>query len=165
MANSNTITTGPAFLALRVDALLRLDRFAEAAAAISATEAVHLGHERFIAASLAAARFRLLPALDEALTAASAAAAAAPWPWLHALVGCWRGEFLQDADAAEGARRQFEAIGAPLGVQRTEAVLRRPGAKLPGQNAAPASFPRARWKWRTWSLRAWPIRPSPGAFS
>jgi DNA-binding CsgD family transcriptional regulator len=68
--------------------------------------------------------------LDEALTAASAAAAA-PWPWLHALVGCWRGEFLQDADAAEGARRQFEAIGAPLGVQRTEAVLRRLGARLP----------------------------------
>ena len=130
MANSNTITTGPAFLAVRVDALLRLDRFAEAAAAISATEAFNLGHERFIAASLAAARFRLLPALDEALTAASAAAAA-PWPWLHALVGCWRGEFLQDADAAEGARRQFEAIGAPLGVQRTEAVLRRLGAKLP----------------------------------
>jgi hypothetical protein len=48
MANSNTITTEPAFLALRVDALLRLDRFAEAAAAISATEAFNLGHERFI---------------------------------------------------------------------------------------------------------------------
>jgi len=57
--------------------------------------------------------------------------AAAPWPWLHALVGCWRGEFLQDAGAAEDARRRFEAIGAQLGVQRAEAVLRRLGARLP----------------------------------
>jgi len=130
MATYNTITTGPAFLALRVDALLRLDRFDEAAAAISATEAFNLGHDRFMAASLAAARFRLDPTLQRAMNAASVTAAA-PWPWLHALVGCWRGEFLQDADAAEGARRQFEMIGAPLGVRRAEAVLRWLGASLP----------------------------------
>jgi DNA-binding CsgD family transcriptional regulator len=118
------------YLPLRVDALLRLDRSDEAAAAISRFEAFNLGHDRFMAAALAAAQFRLDPAVQRAVIAASAAAAA-PWPWLHALVGCWRGEFLQDADAAEGARRQFDAIGAHLGVLRAEAVLRRLGAKLP----------------------------------
>jgi DNA-binding CsgD family transcriptional regulator len=132
MGTYNTISDGPAFLAVRVDALLRLGRVDEAAAAVSAVEASSLGHGRFIAAALAAARFRLEPTLQLALTA-EAVTAAAPWPWLHALVGCWRGEFLQDGDAAEGARKQFKEIGAYLGIQRTEAVLRRLGVKLPRQ--------------------------------
>jgi DNA-binding CsgD family transcriptional regulator len=45
-------------------------------------------------------------------------------------VGCWRGEFLNDRDAAEQARKQFEAIGAQRGVQRAEAVLRRLGVRV-----------------------------------
>ena len=130
MGTYNTISAGPAFLALRVDALLRLGQADEAAAAISATDAFSLGHNRFMAAALAAARFRLEPTLQQASTAETVTAAT-PWPWLRALVGCWRGEFLRDADAAERARRQFEEIGARLGSQRAEAVLRRLGAKLP----------------------------------
>src|SRR5262249_22631414 len=94
MRRYNTVSAGPAFLALRVDALLGLGRFDEAAAAISGFEAFNLGHERFMAAALAAARFRLEPTLQRAL-AAETVTAAAPWPWLHALVGCWRGEFLE----------------------------------------------------------------------
>jgi DNA-binding CsgD family transcriptional regulator len=113
-----------------VDALLRLDRSDEAATAISEFEAFDLGHDRFMAAALAAAQFRLDPTLQRAVIAASVAAAA-PWPWLRALVGCWRGEFLKDLDAAEGARRQFEEVGAYLGVRRAEAVLQRLGARLP----------------------------------
>ena len=53
-----TISAGPAFLALRVDALLRLDRADAAAAAVSGFEAFDPGHDRFMAAALAAARFR-----------------------------------------------------------------------------------------------------------
>ena len=83
-----------------------------------------------MAAALTAARFRLEPTLQRA-SLAETVAAVAPWPWLRALVGCWRGEFLRDADAAEVARRRFEAIGAQLGAQRAEAVLRRLGARLP----------------------------------
>ena len=130
MGTYNTISTGPAFLPLRVDALVRLGRDDEAAAAISAAEAFNLGHGRFMTAALAAARCRLEPTPERALTA-EMVTAAAPWPWLRALAGGRRGEFLQDTGAAEGARRQFEAIGARLGVQRAEAVLRRLGAKLP----------------------------------
>jgi DNA-binding CsgD family transcriptional regulator/tetratricopeptide (TPR) repeat protein len=130
MGTYNTISAGPVFLALRVDALLRLDMFEEASAALSAAETFNLGHNRFMAASLAAARFRLEPTIERAVHA-EAAASAAPWPWLHALVGCWRGEFLHDRDAAESARGTFEAIGAQLGVDRARAVLRRLGVKLP----------------------------------
>jgi len=123
------MSAGLRFLALHVDALMRLDRFDEAAVAISAVEEFNVAHNRFIVAALAAAQFRLDPTLDRAL-AAETAAAAAPWPWLHALVGCWRGEFLHDASAAEGARKQFGAIGAYLGIHRAQAVLRRLGVRL-----------------------------------
>jgi hypothetical protein len=161
MGTYNTISAGPLFLALRVDALLRQDRFQEASAAISAAETFNLGHHRFMAASLAAARFRLDPTIQRALNAESVTSAA-PWPWLHALAGCWRGEFLQDAGAAEGARRQFDAIGAHLGVRRAEAVLRRLGARLPRRERGAGILPRVRSRWRTWLPRACPIRPSPG---
>jgi DNA-binding CsgD family transcriptional regulator len=136
-----TMSVGPAFLALRVDALLRLGQAEEAAAAISGFEAFNLGYDRFMAAALAAARFRLGPTLDQALTA-ERATATAPWPWLHALVGCWRGEFLHDTSAAEDARKQFQAIGAQLGIRRAQAVLRRLGVRLPRQERASALSPR-----------------------
>src|SRR6516225_3575420 len=136
-----TMSAGPAF-ALRVDALLRLGRAGEAAAAVLGFEAFDLGYDRFMAAALAAARFRLNPTPERAVTAASVTAAA-PWPWLHALVGCWRGEFLQDAGAAEDARRRFEAIGAQLGIRRAQAVLRGLGVRLPRQeHGAGALSPR-----------------------
>ena len=117
---------------MRVDALLRLGRADEAAAAISRFEAFNLGHDRFMAAALAAAWFRLEPTLERA-SMAEAAVAAAPWPWLHGLVGCWRGEFLHDTGAAEAARKRFEAIGAQLGIRRAQTVLRRLGVRLPRQ--------------------------------
>jgi len=142
METYNTISPGPAFLPLRVDALLRLGQAEEAAAAISGFEAFNLGHERFMAAALAAARFRLDPTLERALTAHTVAAAA-PWPWLHALVSCWRGEFLHDTGAAEDARKQFAEIGAQLGIRRAQAVLRHLGVRLPRQeHGAGALSPR-----------------------
>ena len=55
------------------------------------------------------------------------------WPWLHAQISCWRGEFLHDAGAAEAARKRFEAIGAQLGIRRAQAVLRGLGVRLPRQ--------------------------------
>jgi DNA-binding CsgD family transcriptional regulator len=132
MGTYNTISSGPAFLPLRVDALLRLGRADQAAEAVSEFEAFNLGHERFMAAALAAARFRLEPTPARA-SDAETVAAAAPWPWLHALVGCWRGEFLHDIGAAEAARKRFEAIGAQLGIRRAQAVLRGLGVRLPHQ--------------------------------
>ena len=53
-----------------------------------------------------------------------AAARSARWPWLHALTCCWRGEFLGDIATAYAGRKEFESLGAQLGVARTEAVLR-----------------------------------------
>jgi DNA-binding CsgD family transcriptional regulator len=125
-----TISAGPVFLALRVDALLRLGRAEEAAVAVSTFEAFDLDQDRFAAASLAAARFRLDPTPERALTAETVAAVA-PWPWLHALVGCWRGELLRETGAAEASRKRFEAIGATLGIRRAQAVLRSLGVRLP----------------------------------
>jgi hypothetical protein len=117
MRTYNTISWGPAFLPLRVDALLRLGRAGEAVSAVAAAEAGHLGHGRYMAAALAAAPFRLEQAPDLAV-AADAVTAAAPWPWLHALAGCWRGEFLRDTVAAGAARGEFQAIGAARGAAR-----------------------------------------------
>ena len=77
--------------------------------------------------------FRLQPEPDLA-AAAEAATTAAPWPWLHALAGCWRGEFLRDTVAASAAREEFQAIGARLGVRRAEAVLRGLGVRVPGRD-------------------------------
>ena len=54
MGTYNTISAGPVFLALRVDALLRLGRAEEAAAAVSGFEAFNPGHDRVMAAPLAA---------------------------------------------------------------------------------------------------------------
>jgi DNA-binding CsgD family transcriptional regulator len=130
IGNYWTISPGPVFLPLRVDALVRLSRLDEAALAVSGFEAFGPGRDRFLAAALAAARFRLEPSLELA-SDAETAAAGAPWPWLHALVGCWRGEFLQETGAAQAARQRFEVIGAQLGIRRAQAVLRGLGVRLP----------------------------------
>jgi DNA-binding CsgD family transcriptional regulator len=117
---------GPMLLPLHVDALLRLGRPADATAIVEAASSQR-GPPRLFAAALAAARFRLGPTPQRAAHAQSLSAVA-PWPWLGALLGCWRGELLADQQAAQAARVLFERIGADLGVQRTERVLRRLGA-------------------------------------
>jgi predicted ATPase/DNA-binding CsgD family transcriptional regulator len=121
------VVGGPVCLPLHVDALLRLGRPADAAAIVEAAASSQREPPRFFAAALAVARFRLEPTSERAAEAQSLAAAA-PWPWLGALLGCWRGELLADQQAAKAARAMFERIGADLGVQRTEQVLRRLGA-------------------------------------
>jgi DNA-binding CsgD family transcriptional regulator len=126
---------GPMCLPLHVDALLRLGRPAEATAVVETAAASRQEPPRFFAAALAVARFRLEPTPERAAQAQSLSAAA-PWPWLGALLGCWRGELLADRQAAEAARELFERIGADLGVQRTELVLRRLGAWSPGDAGA-----------------------------
>jgi DNA-binding CsgD family transcriptional regulator len=118
---------GPMCLPLHVDALLRLGRAADATAIVEAAESSQRQPPRFFAAALAVARFRLEPTPERAAHAQSLAAAA-PWPWLSAFLGCWRGELLADQQAAQAARALFERIGADLGVQRAEGVLRRLGA-------------------------------------
>jgi DNA-binding CsgD family transcriptional regulator len=129
---------GPMCLPLHVDALLRLGRPADAAAVVEAAASSQREPPRFFAAALAAARFRLGPAPERAARAQSLSAAA-PWPWLGALVECWRGELLADPPVAEAARATFERIGADLGVQRAERVLRRLGAWSPAGAAGPLS--------------------------
>jgi DNA-binding CsgD family transcriptional regulator len=116
------IDTGPLMLPLQADALVRLDRAAEAHQAIDRCEAADAEPDRFSVAAFAAARFRLAPS-EDAADAAERAAAAGPWPWLAALVGCWRGELLGDAEAVAGARDRFHAVGALRGVERADAVL------------------------------------------
>jgi DNA-binding CsgD family transcriptional regulator len=133
---------GPMCLPLHVDALLRLGRPDGAAAVVEAAASSQHEPPRFFAAALAAARFRLSPTPEQAARAQSLSAAA-PWPWLGALLGCWRGELLADSPAAQAARATFERIGADLGVQRAERVLRRLGAWSPtGAGAAGPLSPR-----------------------
>jgi DNA-binding CsgD family transcriptional regulator len=122
------IDTGPLMLPLQADTLVRLDRAAELQRAIELCVADDTEPDRFTVAAVAAARFRLAPSEDSAV-AAERAAAAAPWPWLHAVVGCWRGELLGDAEAAASARERFDAIEALRGVERADAVLRRLGKR------------------------------------
>jgi DNA-binding CsgD family transcriptional regulator len=129
------VVGGPMCLPLHVDALLRLGRPADARAIVEAAAASQAEPPRFFAAALAVARFRLEPTPERAAQA-QALAAAAPWPWLGALVACWRGELLADQQAAQAARALFERIGADLGVQRAERVLRRLGAWPPSDAGA-----------------------------
>ncbi|HEV8647901.1 MAG TPA: AAA family ATPase [Actinomycetes bacterium] len=126
---------GPMFLPLHVDALLRLGRLADATTIVEAAASSQREPPRFFAAALAVARFRLGPTPERAAQAQSLSTAA-PWPWLGALVGCWRGELLGDQQAAQAARALFERIGADLGVQRTERVLRRLGVWPPSDAGA-----------------------------
>ncbi len=121
---------GPMCLPLHVDALLRLGRPADATTIVEAAASSQRQPPRLFAAALAAARFRLGPTPERAAQAQSLSAAA-PWPWLDALVGCWCGELLADQQAAQAARALFAQIGAEVGVQRTERVLRRLGAWPP----------------------------------
>lgn len=128
---------GPMCLPMHVDALLRLGRSADAATVVETAASVEREPPRFFAVALAVARFRLEPT-PERTAQAQSLAAAAPWPWLGALLGCWRGELLADQQAAQDARALFERIGADLGVQRTERVLRRLGA-WPSSDAGAAT--------------------------
>ncbi|HKA82335.1 MAG TPA: AAA family ATPase [Acidimicrobiales bacterium] len=116
------LDAGPLMLPLQADALVRLDRAAEAHQAIERCAAADAEPDRFTVAAVAAARFRVTPS-EDAADAADRAAAAGPWPWLAALVGCWRGELLGDAEAVARARDQFEAVEALRGVERADAVL------------------------------------------
>jgi len=126
-------STHPWVIPLHVDALLRLGRHDEATTTVSAAEAYVRDPDVFFSAALAAARFRCEPMHGRAADA-DALSLAAPWPWLRALVACWRAEFLHDMNAAEGARELYEHIDAYLGVKRAEAVMRRFGASVPVQH-------------------------------
>ena len=127
---------GPIFLPLHVDVLCRLDQVERAARVIEEAVTVHRLPDRFFGASLAAARFRLHPCEEEA-TQAEEVARATPWPWLRAMVECWRGELLEDVPAAHAGREGFGSIGAQRGVERATAVLRRLGVSTGGRHAAP----------------------------
>jgi DNA-binding CsgD family transcriptional regulator len=124
----DVLDTGPLMLPLQVDALVRLDRQAEAEEALERCAAADVDPDRFSVAALAAARFRLAPT-SEGADAACRTAADAPWPWLEAIVGWWRGDLLGDADAAAAARDRFAAVEALRGVDRTDATLRRLGRR------------------------------------
>jgi DNA-binding CsgD family transcriptional regulator len=122
------IDTGPLMLPLQADTLVRLERTAELQQAIDRCAAAETEPDRFTVAAVAAARFRMAPSEDTA-GAAERAAEAASWPWLHALLGCWRGDLLGDTEAVASARDQFEAIEALRGVDRADATLRRLGRR------------------------------------
>ena len=149
----HTLMGGPGFLPLHVDALCRLGSPAEARALIDRSGRTGNGavagdgpgsdpagvgaspdgpgaaqQARFFAAAVAAARFRLEPS-HELASAAQAAASSAPWPWLAAHCGLWRGELLGDGAAAAAAAALFEEIGACRGAQAAGRLLRRLGVQ------------------------------------
>ena len=129
----------PIFLALHVDAHLRLGQAAEAEAAIASGSGFLGEGDVFFEAAMAAARFRQAPCVESALEA-ERLAASAPWPWLQALVGCWRGELLADPQGPERARALFEQIGARRGVQRADRALRRLGIQPVRGEGIPSSL-------------------------
>jgi DNA-binding CsgD family transcriptional regulator len=124
------LETGPLMLPLHVDALIRLDRRDDAEHVVELCERTYREPDRFFLAALGAARFRIEPT-DTAGRDAEQLARTAPWPWLGALVGCWRAEQLRDADSAIAARETFQAIGAARGIERAQAVLRALGIRTP----------------------------------
>ncbi|MGH9227892.1 MAG: helix-turn-helix transcriptional regulator [Acidimicrobiales bacterium] len=131
MASSyNGLETGPPMLPLHVDALIRLGRRDDARHVVDRCGRPYHEPDRFFLAALAAARFRTAPT-DTAAGDAEHLARAAPWPWLDALVGCWRAELLGDTEQAIAARDTFHAIGATRGVERAQGVLRALGIRAP----------------------------------
>ena len=99
---------GPLMLPLHVDALIRLGRRDDAQHVVDLCGRPYREPDRFFLAAFAAARFRIEPT-DTAADDAEQLARAAPWPWLDALVGCWRAELLGDAEQAIAARDTFHA--------------------------------------------------------
>ncbi len=124
------LETGPLMLPLHVDALIRLDRPDHAEHVVDLCGRAYPEPDRFFLAALAAARFRIEPT-DTAGRHAEQLARTAPWPWLDALVGCWRAELLGDTDQAIAAHDTFHAIGAARGVERARGVLRALGIRAP----------------------------------
>jgi DNA-binding CsgD family transcriptional regulator len=126
----NGLETGPLMLPLHVDALVRVDRRADAEQVVGRCGRTYPEPDRFFVAALAMARFRIEPT-DDAAREAEQPARTAPWPWLDALAGCWRAELLGDAEAATAARDTFDAIGAARGVERALRALRSLGRRAP----------------------------------
>jgi DNA-binding CsgD family transcriptional regulator len=124
------LETGPLMLALHVDALIRLSRRHDAEHVADLCGRRYHEPDRFFLAVLAAAQFRIEPS-DATGRDAEQLANTAPWPWLHALVGCWRASLLGDTDKAIAARDTFQAIGAGRGVERAQGVLRDLGIRTP----------------------------------
>lgn len=114
---------GPILVPLHVDALLRLRRRSDAEDLVARVRHAHPAPDRFFDASMGAAAFRLRPTGPTAAKALRDAEGA-PWPWLAALVLCWRGELLRDRRAVLDARRRFEELGAHAGARRADGVLR-----------------------------------------
>jgi ATP/maltotriose-dependent transcriptional regulator MalT len=144
---------GPIFLPLHVDVLCRLDQVERAAHVVEQAVAVHRVADRFFRASLAGARFRLHPCAESA-TQAEEVAKSAPWPWLRAMIECWRGELLEDVPAARAGREGFGSIGAQRGVERATAVLRRLGVSTGGRHAAPRGEKLSAREWEVAELVA-----------
>src|SRR5215469_1601607 len=139
VGNNVAIGGRPVFVPMHVDAHLRLGQTAEAEAVLASSKAFAREDDVVFEAALAAARFRRAPSEDAALEA-ERIAGSAPWPWLRALVGCWRGDLLSDAQGAEQARKLFEQIGARRGVQRAERILRRLGVQPTRAEGIPSSL-------------------------
>lgn len=137
---------GPILLALHVDALCRLEDKLVAAKVIDQAMSEYRVPDRFLRASVVAAQFRLNPT-PEGANEAAAMASEARWPWLAALVGCWRAELLGAVHGAQAARDQFAAIGAARGAERAAAVLRRLGGAPGERHAAPRSVTISRREW------------------
>jgi DNA-binding NarL/FixJ family response regulator len=64
----------------------------------------------------------------------------APWPWLHGLVGRWRGELLGHREATLEASGRFRRIGAYQAAERTEGVLHRLGGREARTSGAAGSL-------------------------
>lgn len=124
VAGFHTVELGPILLPLQVDALLALDRADEARTAVAAAEGLHPLPDRFTAAALAAARFRLSPSIALAAEAVTQAGNA-PWPWLLAQTLVWRAALAGDASAIPLSIETANTAGALRIAERAAAIQRR----------------------------------------
>lgn len=121
-------------LPLRVDALLRLGRTAEAAAAVEAGAAGRSPDAIGIAV-VSVARGRLEGGAAGLASVGDSAAAASPW--LAGMAELWRAEATGDVDAGRQALQVFARFGAARAAERAAALLRRLGVSITLARAAP----------------------------
>ena len=118
------VELGALLVPLQVDALLALDRTDEARTAVAAADGLSRHPDRFTAAALAVARFRLAPSASAA-DAAAELTTRAPWPWMATQLLAWRAALLGEAPTAAAAVEAANAAGAQRVAERAAAVLRR----------------------------------------
>jgi DNA-binding CsgD family transcriptional regulator len=116
--------SGPYFIAMHVDALLRAGATEQAESVYAHQAAIEdrVDADRYTRTSFAAARMRLTPS-QEHLAAAMKASETHGWPWMGALAASWGAKLLGDTDAARHALDIWARVGYRSGVADMERFL------------------------------------------